>query len=143
MQKNTMRLELPALSENEGFARVTVGAFMARLNPTLEEVSDVKTAVSEAVTNAIVHGYNGREGMVRIWAQVQGDTLSVIIEDDGCGIPDVDQALQPFYTTKPDMERSGMGFTVMQSFMDSLEVRSKEGRGTSIMMTKTVRSGGR
>jgi stage II sporulation protein AB (anti-sigma F factor) len=135
-QKNYMRLELPALSENEGFARVAVGAFMARLNPTLEEVSDVKTAVSEAVTNAVVHGYNGREGVVRIWAQVQGHTLSVGIEDDGCGISDVEQAMQPFYTTKPDLERSGMGFTVMRSFMDSLDVRSAEGRGTTVIMTQ-------
>jgi stage II sporulation protein AB (anti-sigma F factor) len=135
---NYMKLEIPALSENESFARVTVGAFMTRLNPTLEEISDVKTAVSEAVTNAIVHGYENRPGVVEIEAEVDGGELRVLVADRGRGIEDVALAMQPFYTSKPELERSGMGFTVMQSFMDTLKVESEVGRGTAVRMTKRL-----
>lgn len=137
--KDYMKLEIPALSENESFARVAVGAFMTRLNPTLEEISDVKTAVSEAVTNAIVHGYENRPGgVILITAEVDGNELSVEISDEGRGIEDVAEAMQPFYTSRPDMERSGMGFTVMQTFMDSLEVDSSPGIGTTVRMVKKL-----
>lgn len=141
--KNYMKLEIPALSENESFARVAVGAFMTRLNPTLEEISDVKTAVSEAVTNAIVHGYENKPGgVIFITAEVtDSGVLHVEIEDNGRGIEDVDEAMQPFYTSRPDMERSGMGFTVMQTFMDSLDVASTLGRGTTVRMSKKLAPG--
>jgi stage II sporulation protein AB (anti-sigma F factor) len=136
--KNYMKLEIPALSENESFARVSVGAFMTRLNPTLEEISDVKTAVSEAVTNAIVHGYENKPGVININAEVTDGELLVEITDHGQGIGDVEAAMQPFYTSRPDMERSGMGFTVMQTFMDSLDVVSTVGQGTTVRMTKKL-----
>ena len=136
--RNEMVLEIPALSENESFARVVVGAFLARLNPTLEELSDVKTAVSEAVTNAIVHGYGNRGGSIVIRAAVEGLELTVEITDEGRGIEDVEQAMQPFFTTQPEQERSGMGFTVMESFMDELEVHSEPGHGTTVRMVKRV-----
>jgi stage II sporulation protein AB (anti-sigma F factor) len=136
--KNSMRLEIPALSENESFARVVVGAFMARMNPTLEEISDVKTAVSEAVTNAIVHGYENAPGEIVIEAEISDDTLSVEITDHGRGIADVGLAMQPFYTSRPEQERSGMGFTVMQTFMSSLDVISTVGAGTIVKMTKKL-----
>jgi stage II sporulation protein AB (anti-sigma F factor) len=136
--KNYMKLEIPALSENESFARVAVGAFMTRLNPTLEEISDVKTAVSEAVTNAIVHGYENKPGVVFINAEVSDDEITVEIIDQGRGMADVDLAMQPFYTSRPDMERSGMGFTVMKTFMDSLEVESAMGQGTTVRMAKKL-----
>ncbi len=137
--KNYMRLEIPAMSENESFARVAVGAFMTRLNPTLEEISDVKTAVSEAVTNAIVHGYENRPGgVVVIAAEVIGGELLVEITDTGRGIANVDEAMQPFYTSRPEMERSGMGFTVMQTFMDELSVKSAVGHGTTVKMRKRL-----
>lgn len=135
---NYMRLEIPALSENESFARVAVGAFMARLNPTLEEISDVKTAVSEAVTNAVVHGYENRPGVIEIRAEVSEDAITVEVEDRGRGIADVALALQPFFTSRPEHERSGMGFTVMRTFMDTLDVDSEVGRGTTVRMTKKL-----
>jgi stage II sporulation protein AB (anti-sigma F factor) len=135
---NYMKLEIPALSENESFARVAVGAFMARLNPTLEEISDVKTAVSEAVTNAIVHGYENRPGAIEIRAEVSSGEISVEIEDRGQGIADVALAMQPLYTSRPELERSGMGFTVMRTFMDTLDVDSAVGRGTTVRMTKKL-----
>jgi stage II sporulation protein AB (anti-sigma F factor) len=137
-RKNCMRLEIPALSENESFARVAVGAFMARMNPTLEEISDVKTAVSEAVTNAIVHGYENAPGEIVIEAEIADDTLSVEITDRGRGIADVALAMQPFYTSRPEQERSGMGFTVMQTFMSSLDVISTVGAGTIVKMAKKL-----
>jgi stage II sporulation protein AB (anti-sigma F factor) len=133
-----MRLEIPAQSENESFARVAVGAFMARMNPTLEEISDVKTAVSEAVTNAIVHGYENAPGTIEIEAEITDDTLRVEITDHGRGIADVELAMQPFYTSRPDLERSGMGFTVMQTFMSSLDVISTVGAGTIVRMAKKL-----
>lgn len=137
--QNEMHLEIPARSENESFARVVVGAFMARMNPTLEELSDVKTAVSEAVTNAIVHGYENGPGTIEINARVEGDEFRVEIIDRGRGIEDLQQAMEPFYTSQPEQERSGMGFTVMQTFMDALDVQSTLDRGTAVRMMKRVK----
>lgn len=137
---NEMRLEFMALSENEAFARLAVSGFMLPLDPTMEELADVKTAVSEAVTNAIIHGYAGnRQGMVRMNALYDGDgELQIQIIDYGCGIDDVQQARQPFFTTSGEDERSGMGFTVMESFMDRVDVDSAPGRGTIVRMRKRI-----
>lgn len=137
--QNEMRLDFPALSVNEGFARMAISAFLLPLNPTIEEMADVKTAVSEAVTNSIVHGYGKRRGSVRMRALYREDGLLVVdIRDTGCGIADVAKAREPFFTTLEGEERSGMGFTVMESFMDSVEVRSKPGEGTSVRMFKQL-----
>jgi stage II sporulation protein AB (anti-sigma F factor) len=136
--ENQMYVRFPSLSVNEGFARVVVGAFAAQLNPTLEELADIKTAVSEAVTNAIVHGYEGMVGSVEIQAFIKERLLTIEISDKGKGIEDVEQARQPFFTTAPGMERSGMGFTVMETFMDSLEVESHPSEGTAVKMSKTI-----
>lgn len=135
---NSMELIIDAKSQNEKFARSVVGAFFAQLNPTLEEIDDVKTAVSEAVTNCIVHAYNGKqEGKIHINCQLSSDTLFVEIVDYGKGITDVEQAMQPFYTTVDTGERSGMGFTVMQAFCDSVSVKSDKGK-TSVKLTKKI-----
>lgn len=124
-------------SENEGFARVAVAAFVSQLDPTVEELTDVKTAVSEAVTNSIIHGYeNKKEGIIKIEASITGNEITLIIEDYGKGIKDVKQAMEPLYTSKPELERSGMGFTVMETFMDNLEVFSEYGEGTKVIMKK-------
>ena len=136
MYKNEMKLVVPSLSQNESFARVVVGAFAAQLNPTLEELVDIKTAVSEAVTNAIIHGYENQQGMIEIAAKLEGETLEITIRDFGMGIQDIEMAMQPFYTSKPDADRSGMGFTVMETFMDDLKVDSKPGEGTCVTMRK-------
>ena len=137
--KNEMRLDFPALGENEAFARMTISAFLLPLNPTIEELADVKTAVSEAVTNAIVHGYTGGRGTVRMHAYYTDETvLTVDIIDRGCGIADIEHAREPFYTTAPGDERSGMGFTVMESFMDSVEVASELGKGTTVRLIKRM-----
>lgn len=136
--KNEMTLEFLAISENEAFARVAVAAFMASLDPTLEEVSDVKMAVSEAVTNAIVHGYGSESGFVKINAKIVDESLVVEIIDNGKGIEDINLARQPLYTTSQESERSGMGFTVMETFMDGIDVLSFIGEGTKIIMTKTI-----
>ena len=134
---NKMSLKFESRSVNEAFARQSVGAFVAQLDPTMEELGDVKTVVSEAVTNAIVHGYEGTQGTVVLSACVEDEhVLSVTIEDAGKGIADVEKAMEPFYTTQPEMERSGMGFAVMQTFMDTLEVASVPGEGTRVRMTK-------
>ena len=126
---NEMRVDFPAKPENEGFARVVVSGFMLPLNPTMEALADVKTAVSEAVTNAIIHGYGGERGMVLLSATYDGEgELLIRIIDHGRGIEDVQRARQPFYTTSIDEERSGMGFTVMESFMDDVDVQSAPGR---------------
>lgn len=136
---NTLRLEIPALSQNESFARSTVAAFAASVNPTLDEINDLKTAVSEAVTNCIVHAYADAkakaEKLIVIECKLFYDSITVIIKDTGVGIIDVDRALEPFYTTRADEERSGMGFTVMQSFMDTLNVKSSN-QGTTVTMKK-------
>ncbi len=135
-----IRSEFSSLSENESLARVIVAAFISRLDPTLEEIDDVKTAVSEAVTNSIIHGYENQAGPIRLICQIDGDVVTVQIEDDGVGIPDVPKAMEPLYTSRPDEERSGMGFTMMQTFMDSLQVDSEPGKGTRVTMTKSFRS---
>lgn len=135
-----MKLEIESLSENESFARVVVAAFAARLDPTLEEISDIKTAVSEAVTNAIIHAYEDRVGLISVRAYIDGNVLTVEVEDWGVGIEDVEKARQPLYTSKPELERSGMGFTIMENFMDKLTVRSAPGQGTLVTMVKEIRS---
>lgn len=138
---NSMRLVFDSLPENESFARVVIAAFLVQLNPTLEVVTDVKTAVSEAVTNAVVHAYpGGGKGSISISAVLHHDTRTITIEiaDEGVGIPDIDQAMEPFYTTLPELERSGMGFALMQSFMDTLSVESTPGKGTKICMQKVL-----
>ena len=127
-QQNHMQVLFDAKSENEGLARMVVTAFMAEMNPTLEQIADVKTAVSEAVTNAIIHGYDNEDGQ----------QLVITVEDHGAGIDNIEQAMQPFYTTKPQLERSGMGFAFMEAFMDKLEVRSKVGEGTKVVMWKYI-----
>lgn len=136
--ENQMFVRFPSLSVNEGFARVVVGSFAAQLNPTLEELADIKTAVSEAVTNAIVHGYEGMVGMVEISAHIKDRQITIEITDKGKGIEDVEMARQPFFTTAPGSERSGMGFTVMETFMESLDIESHPGSGTTITMCKTI-----
>ncbi|MCL2396511.1 MAG: anti-sigma F factor [Defluviitaleaceae bacterium] len=140
MFENKMELSFLAKSENEAFARVAVAAFMTQLNPTLAEAMEVKTAVSEAVTNAIIHGYEqmGPENMVSVTCRLVGKEMFVEIADHGRGIADIDQAREPLYTSKPEMERSGMGFTVMEEFMDGLEVVSELGRGTTIILRKLI-----
>lgn len=136
---NEMRLDFPALPENESFARMVISGFILPLNPTMEQLADVKTAVSEAVTNAIIHGYGTGKGTVRMHATYTDDgTLSVDIIDRGRGIANIDHARQPFYTTADSDERSGMGFTVMESFMDAVEVRSAVGCGTTVRLVKRV-----
>ncbi len=133
-----MRLEFPSRSSYESFARATVGAFAARIDPTIEELSDIKTAVSEAVTNAVVHGYRGSEGIVYINCVLEGRELTVEVTDQGRGIADVEKARQPLFTSMPEEERSGMGFTIMETFMDKLEVESTPGTGTKVVMKKTL-----
>lgn len=136
--KNHVTLHFDARSVNEGFARMAVMAFMADMNPTLEQLEDVKTAVSEAVTNAIIHGYQDEEKQVEMQCDRDGNRLVIQIIDQGVGIENVEEALQPFFTTKPEMERSGMGFAFMDAFMDELEVTSKLGQGTRVVMTKYI-----
>lgn len=138
---NEMKLEFDSRSANEAFARVTVASFMTQLNPTLEEVSDVKTAVSEAVTNAIIHGYENHVNKVQIYAGIEGRTLYLEISDRGVGIPDVKKAMEPLYTTRPELERSGMGFSFMEAFMDEVQVESEPGKGTIVRMKKIIGRG--
>ena len=136
---NKMKISFLSLPENESFARVAVSAFAVQLNPTLDILADIKTAVSEAVTNAIVHGYQGTIGMVDVEAKMHGNgLLQLIVSDKGCGISDVEEAMQPFFTTQPEKERSGMGFSVMQTFMDRVEVHSQPGEGTKVLMEKKL-----
>ncbi len=137
---NYMKLEFDANSSNESFARVSVAAFTARLDPTLEEISDIKTALSEAVTNAIIHGYeNIADGIVTVECRIKDKTVEISVIDKGKGIENVAQAMEPLYTSHPEMERSGMGFTVMETFMDSVEVTTNIGEGTCVKMVKTIR----
>ena len=133
---NKMHLEIPALSINESFTRGVVGAFCVSINPTLEQINDLKTAVSEAITNCVVHGYKDCTGNICLDATLFENRVELTIQDFGIGIDDVQKAMQPFFTTKPDEERSGMGFTVMQAFMDSVELSSQVGKGTKLTMTK-------
>jgi len=131
-----MHLEIPARSENESFVRVVIAAFAARLDPTLEELNELKTAVSEAVTNCILHAYVDAESVISIKATAEDNILIVEIADRGKGIEDIAKAREPLYTDKPELERSGMGFTIMENFMDGLTVKSKKGEGTVITMRK-------
>lgn len=136
--KNEMKLSFDARSVNESFARVAVSAFIAELNPTLDEIADIKTAVSEAVTNAIIHGYCSPEQKVELVCKIHGQEVDITVSDEGVGIADVKKAMEPFYTTKPELERSGMGFSFMEAFMDKLEVTSQPGRGTIVHMVRTL-----
>ena len=137
---NQAVLVFPSKSANEGFARSAAAAFAAQLDPTLDELGDVKTAVSEAVTNAIVHGYREKRGLVTVRAALlPTGILEIAVHDGGCGIADIPRAMQPFFTTQPEKERSGMGFSVMQTFMDKVEVESVPGGGTTVRMKKRLR----
>lgn len=138
---NYMKLVFASRSENEAFARISVAAFMTQLDPTLEQLDEIKTVVSEAVTNAIIHGYNGgEEGMVTVEATIDGDTLDLSITDEGGGIEDLELARQPLFTSRPELERSGMGFTIMENFMDAFEVETSQGKGTKLRMKKRIES---
>ena len=136
---NILEVKFSAKSENESLSRVIVASFAAKLDPTLDELSDIKMAVSEAVTNSIIHGYDEDESkFVYLRCELKDRTIKVVIEDRGNGIEDVKRAMQPMYTSKPELERSGMGFSFMESFMDSLDVVSIKGEGTKVVMTKTI-----
>jgi len=135
---NRMTLEFESRSQNESFARTVVAAFAATLDPTIEELADIKTAVSEAVTNCIIHGYPDKIGTIIIRGFISGNELTVEVEDYGVGIEDVNKAMEPLYTTRPDLERSGMGFSFMEAFMDELEVESFVGEGTLVRMRKRI-----
>ena len=138
--KNEMRMEFSSNSENESLARTVISAFVARLDPTLEELADIKTAVSEAVTNAIIHGYEKSPGMVHMYAKVEDNVITIEISDQGAGIGNLEKAMEPMYTTKPELDRSGLGFAFMEAFMDELDVQSELGKGTVIRMKKTLYS---
>ncbi len=142
-RRNEMETTFLSVAENESFARVVIAAFAVQLSPTVSEIADIKTAVSEAVTNAIVHGYEGSSGMVTLRAAIDDrSTLTVEVKDSGRGIADVPKAMEPFFTTHPEQERSGMGFAVMQTFMDDVDVESAPGKGTIVRMSKRIHSGG-
>lgn len=138
MEQNEMQIVFDARSENEGFARVAVAAFISPLDPTMDELADIKTAVSEAVTNCIIHGYGGRGGKIFLECVVENGELTVTITDEGVGIPDIRQAMEPLFTTRPDLERSGMGFAFMEAFMDDVQVYSSPGKGTRVVMCRKI-----
>ena len=133
-----MHFEMESRSDNEKFARVVVAVFLARLDPTVEELDDVKTAVSEAVTNCIIHGYEGGPGTIRVEVAIEEQTATIHVIDWGVGIPDVKRAMEPLYTTRPDEDRSGMGFAFMEAFMDEVTVKSVPGEGTVVTMKKQI-----
>ena len=137
---NEMTLEMTATSKNESFARVAASAFAAQLDPTISDITDIKTAVSEAVTNAIIHGYGEdlQKGAVTLFCGISESTIYIEVSDKGRGIPDIKEAMTPLYTSAPDEERSGMGFTVMETFMDTVEVISESGCGTTVKMSKKI-----
>lgn len=137
-RREEIRLEIESLSENEEFARVVIAVFLSRLDPTLEEIDDVKTAVSEAVTNAVIHGYQNGPGTIYIKAGIEGRLFTIEIQDTGAGIPDVGKAMEPMYTSDTTGERSGMGFSFMEAFMDEVEVTSALGKGTTVTMKKRI-----
>ena len=137
---NEMKLEFTSKTSNEAFARITVAAFAAQLDPTIDELSDIKTAVSEAVTNSIIHGYDDEDGIVKIEAKIFANNIEIVISDRGKGIENVEMAMRPLYTSKPDLERSGMGFTIMESFMDEVKVESAIGFWTKVIMKKKIES---
>lgn len=139
--KNEMKMEFLASSSNEGFARVAVGAFVAELNPTVDELADIKTAVSEAVTNCIIHGYEQKGGSIWIHCSIKGNQIEISVMDVGKGISDIAQARAPMFTTKPELERSGMGFAFMEAFMDAVEVVSEPRKGTCVTMRKAIGEG--
>lgn len=141
MVKNEMMLQFKSLSQNESFARATVAAFVAQLDPTIDELTEIKTVISEAVTNAIIHGYNGDpNGMITIHVKLTDNVVDITIVDEGVGIENVDEARQPLFTTKPELERSGMGFTIMENFMDEVDIHSQLGSGTTIRLRKQLSS---
>lgn len=137
--KNEMKLEFLSKSNNESLARITVAAFTSQLDPTIEELADIKTAVSEAVTNCIIHGYEGKEGIVKIECRLFANSVEIEISDNGKGIEDIEKAREPLYTSKPDLERSGMGFTIMESFMDEVKIESVVNLGTKVTMKKMIK----
>ena len=137
--ENEMKWEFISKSNNEAFARISVAAFAAQLDPTVEELADIKTAVSEAVTNSIIHGYEDTEGIVKVSCKIIGNSIVVEVSDNGKGIENVEEARKPLYTSKPDLERSGMGFTIMESFMDEIKIESILGIGTKITMKKLIK----
>lgn len=135
---NEMKLEFTSKTSNEAFARIAIAAFASQLDPTIDELSDIKTAVSEAVTNSIIHGYMNDEGMVRMEAKIFADTIEIEISDSGKGIENIEEAMKPLFTSKPNLERSGMGFTIMESFMDEIKVESSLGFGTRVILRKKI-----
>ena len=137
--ENEMKLEFISKASNEAFARISVAAFVAQLDPTVEEISDIKTAVSEAVTNSIIHGYEDSEGEVIVNCKISGETITIEVSDSGKGIENIEEARKPLYTSKPNLERSGMGFTIMESFMDEMKIESIVGLGTKVTMKKTIK----
>lgn len=136
---NEMKLEFISKSSNESFARIAVAAFAAQLDPTIEEIADIKTAVSEAVTNSIIHGYENTIGIVKIHCKLEKNNIIIEISDSGVGIEDINIAKEPLYTSKPNLERSGMGFTIMQSFMDEVNIESVVNIGTKVTMKKSIK----
>ena len=136
---NEMKLEFISKSSNEAFARIAVAAFASQLDPTIEELADIKTAVSEAVTNCIIHGYDGKQGIVKVSAKLKKTEVIIEISDKGKGIENINEAKEPLYTTKPNLERYGMGFTIMESFMDKMKVESILGLGTKVTMSKIIK----
>jgi len=138
MQKNSMRLEFSSKSINEGFARVAVASFISILDPTIDTLADIKTAVSEAVTNSIIHGYGHEDGKVIIECTIENNDIEIKVMDEGNGIKNIELAMEPLYTSRPDLERSGMGFTVMETFMDELKVESEYEKGTCVVMRKHI-----
>ncbi len=137
--ENKMQLKFISKSNNEAFARISVAAFVAQLDPTVEEISDIKTAVSEAVTNSIIHGYEDSEGEVIVNCKISGETITIEVSDSGKGIENIEEARKPLYTSKPNLERSGMGFTIMESFMDEMKIESIVGLGTKVTMKKIIK----
>ena len=137
--ENEMKLEFLSKSNNEAFARITVAAFASQLDPTIEELADIKTAVSEAVTNCIIHGYEDKEGIIKINCKLTSNSILIEISDSGKGIEDINMAKEPLYTSKPNLERSGMGFTIMESFMDEVKIESVVDIGTKVSMKKTIK----
>ncbi len=138
IKSNYMEVSFKALSINEGFARLCVAGFCLQLNPSIDEIGDIKTAVSEAVTNCVVHAYPKQNGLITLRCEIEGDSVKIVVKDSGIGIKDIAKAREPFFTTKPDEERSGMGFSVMESFMDKVEVEKNEQGGTTVTMFKQI-----
>ena len=137
--ENKVKLEILSKSANEAFARIAVAAFVSQIDPTIEELADIKTAVSEAVTNSIIHGYEEKEGIIYITCILKNREITIEVKDNGIGIENIEMAKEPLYTSKPELERSGMGFTIMESFMDEVKIESIIGMGTKVTMKKTIK----